>query len=132
MHLSTILMLAVVLLSNAPSEVSSDTCYRDSSLQKANVMDAVKQEILMRLGLQEEPPNPENLTAILQNSMEFLKEHTLMKKNQELTEKKVPCAKLDIVSKDTLQFLPKGKIVKMPPLSKFASADDCQSKSQVT
>ena len=128
MHPLSTVVLAVVVLCFQDFSVGEFTCNRDPSSNRAEVLNAVKQEILLRLGLHEEPENPENLTDILLNDSEFLKEYELVKENQDLTEERVPCANLDFLSKDTLPFTPKGEVEKKRPLANTAPGDDCPSK----
>ena len=120
---STVALAILFLLRDASS---SDTCYRDPTLSRASRLEAVKDEILLRLGLREEPRNPENASAIA-NDPDFLREYYLLKKNQELSESHTPCANLDFLTKETLQFHPQ-EVERRRPIPRIAHGDDCASK----
>ncbi len=124
MHPSSIVV--VILFLHAFPADASGTCLRDPSVNRATVLDAVKQEILLRLGLLEDPKNPKNVSEIFADP-QFLKEYDLMKANQKLSEVHTPCANLDFLTRETLRYTPK-EVQRRRPLRNIATGDDCASE----
>lgn len=88
-------------------------------------MEAVKQEILLRLGLDEEPSNPSNTI----NDPGFLEELEVVQRAQDLNYVNKPCATLDFRTKELLLFHPLDPVEKRMPLNNTAFGDDCASES---
>lgn len=104
---------------------SSSTCYRDDGLTRGRRLEAVKQEILLRLGLDAEPSNPSNTTNITNPG--FLEELKMVQKAQDLNYVHKPCASLDFRTKEILLFHP-SDLKKNTPKTRTAFGDECASE----
>lgn len=101
------------------------SCPKDSKLSRQRRHEALKQEIILRLGYDREPdgPNP-NFTS----SPESLQEYNAIKKVQELTRESKPCLKqLDFSTKEIFVDRPTNVTPHMP-LPRSILTDDCESK----
>lgn len=114
---------AMGILFLAPS-LGAKTCQRDSRLGKMRLKQAIRQDILQRLGFEEEPTNPFNASDIPE---EFLKEYEAVKEAQELNREHTPCAILDFNTREVMPVSPK-EVKKLRPNLHTAVGDDCVSK----
>lgn len=113
------------LAAKSPSSLGATTCQRDSNLGKKRLMQAIKQDILLRLGFEEEPPNPSNASDIPE---EFLNEYEAVKEAQELDYAHKPCAMLDFNTREVMPVSPK-EVKQFKPDLRTAVGDDCISES---
>ena len=118
MHAIVLVIFSFLMV--LPAESDDFVCYRSPDKTQPTLKEAVKQEILLRLGLHEEPSNP-NATEIDTADEEY----DFLKENQKLSEVHTPCANLDF--KETIQFDP-TVVERRRPLANIANGDDCPSK----
>lgn len=131
LSLSTLITCAAgiicIAIFHSQARVVTSICSRDAGLSRVRRLEAVKQEILLRLGLNEEPLNPSNTTE----DPEFLEKYNGVKHSQDLIDVRKPCAKLDFRTKEVLVYNP-VELEKYKPVPKTASGDDCASKKPLT
>ena len=83
----------------------------DPSLEQRLRLEAVKHEILLRLGLNEPPPNPVQTTP----DPKTLEEYEAVRKVNELTDDSEPCATLEDSYPEELEvFFPKSVMESYP------------------
>lgn len=128
----TVLLGASLVIFLKPSPAYADICHRDSNsaLSKARMLEGIKQEILLRLGLEEEPANPPNSTN--DTDIDFLKKYSAVKKAQELNHEHKPCASLDFHTKEIEVFQPTD-VDRKKPAPRSAAGDGCAgTKARIT
>lgn len=103
---------------------AGSTCNRDPGLGRQRMLEAVKQEILLRLGLDEEPSNPSEDPSELEDP-EFLEGFELSR--QGLSGDGVPCASLDFRDREFLHYNP-TELIRSRPTGPTAFGDECTSE----
>ena len=121
-----LLIASIVFFSVHPA---TTTCNRNPGLGRVRRLEALKQEILMRLGLDEEPSNP-SASDVNITDPQFQELLKRVQQVQDLTVRK-PCANLDFRTKEVLLFHPTEPVKKTRPLANTALGDECTSKSSL-
>lgn len=125
--LITVLQVGLLVLLFNASPTCANACYRSPELGKTRRLVGVKQEILLRLGLEEEPTiTPSDLPNTTDPA--FLEEYEVVKKAQDLNYVHKPCANLDFNTKEMLLFHP-TTVERVRPLTHSAFGDSCASEN---
>ena len=117
-------VMGIFFLATSPC-LSVKTCQRDGNLMKRRRVQAIKQDILLRLGLDAEPTNPSNASDI---PIEFLKEFEAVQVVQELNHENKPCAIQDFNVQEIKLISPKLVNKFKPNLRGAVGGVNCISK----
>lgn len=121
--LQAIAVVGLFFLATTPLSSSVKTCQRDRQSGKMQRLQAIKQHLLLRLGLEEEPKNPSNASDI---PVEILKEYKAVQVAQELNRRLKPCA-VDLNMQEIKSVYPK-EVKKFKPNLHTTVGDDCISE----
>lgn len=121
-RLTRLIISFILLLLPGYYATNDDTC-SFAELQSSRArLQAVKNDILLRLGLKEEPRNPAS-----EEIPDFLEDYEAVKEAVKLNQKHIPCARLDIGTKERRAFSPTA-VQRIRPLPRTAEGDECASK----